>query len=256
MKRYELSHQKNIRDLGGLIGHDGKTIKYGLLYRGGLFDKVSDEDIEILKSFHLTDVVDFRSSDEYLERPDYHLEGVRHHNFPTFQSDLKKEEKKLDDGNLLWFIDKGNTGFTHLKKTYADVVDSLEGQEAYRKFFEVIMREHSVTYFHCSQGKDRAGIAAYLVEGVLGVSLDQIKEDYLLSNIAMEKRADKLLKSVKNKPFFDEDYHQSLIDVFSAKLEYLQMAIDVIDEKYGGVEKYVQDILKVDIDKLRKIYLE
>ena len=256
MKVYELSKQKNIRDLGGLVGHEGRTIKYGRLFRGGALNKVSEEDVEVLNSLKITDIVDFRSKDEFFHKPDHLLDGVTYHNFTTFEHEMKKEHIEHDDGNLLWFVDKGVTGFEHLRRTYIELVDTEEGQEAYRNLFKVLMADDKrVVYFHCSQGKDRVGIAAYLIESALGVSLDVIKEDYLLSNVAMEKRRDALVEGVKNKPFYNDQYHKDLLEVFSAKLEYLEEAIDLINNKYGGVISYLENILQVDIPKFRELYL-
>lgn len=257
MKVYELTYQKNIRDLGGLLTVDGKHIKSGRLFRGGALNKVTDEDVKVVDSFHLTDIVDFRSSDEFCTRPDYRFKGVTYHNFTTFEHEGKKEDKKYEDGNLLWFIDEGNDGFKHLQKTYKDLVISDEGIKAYQDFFKVLLEEENrVTYFHCSQGKDRAGLAAFYLEMALGVSLEDTKEDYLLSNVAMEKRVDILLNSVKDKSFYNKDYHQSLLDVFSAKIEYLDEAIKCMIEMSGSVIKYIENVLKVDIKKLKEIYLE
>ena len=257
MKIYEFSKQKNIRDLGGLVGYNNKTIKYGRLFRGGGLDKVSEEDIEVLNSLHITDVVDFRSKDEFNHRPDFRLENVTYHNFTTFEHEHKKEHIVHDDGNLLWFMDKEDTGFSHLLKTYKELVDTEEGQEAYRNLFKIMMQDDSrVVYFHCSQGKDRVGVAAYLIESALGVDFETIKEDYLLSNVAMDKRKHHLIEAVKDKPFYNEQYHNDLLEVFSAKLEYLYGAIEIINNKYGGVLPYLKNILNVDIEKFREMYLE
>ncbi|MBR0439717.1 MAG: tyrosine-protein phosphatase [Bacilli bacterium] len=256
MKIYELSKQKNIRDLGGLTGQDGKTIKYGRLFRGGAIYKMNQEDEIILKSLHITDIIDFRSKEEFLNHPEIQLEGVTYHNLPTFKEKKKSETDRMEDGNLLWFIDEGNDGYNHLKRTYADLIDTKEGQNAYRNFFKLLMQEDKVFYFHCSQGKDRAGIAAYLIESALGVSSIDIEQDYLLSNIAMEKRLDTLVEMVKDKPFYNPMYHQSLLDVFSAKKEYLYEAIDLLNNKYGGVISYLENVLNVDIKAFQKLYLE
>lgn len=256
MRCYELSKQKNIRDLGGLIGQEGKTIKYGRLFRGGAIYKMSQEDEIILKSLHITDIIDFRSKEEFLNHPEILLEGVTYHNLPTFKEKKKSETDRMEDGNLLWFIDEGNDGYNHLKRTYADLIDTKEGQNAYRSFFKLLMQEDKVFYFHCSQGKDRAGVAAYLIESALGVSNIDIEQDYLLSNIAMEKRLDTLVEMVKDKPFYNPMYHQSLLDVFSAKKEYLYEAIDLINNKYGGVISYLENVLNVDIKAFQKLYLE
>ena len=257
MEEYALTHQKNIRDLGGLSTKSGKAIKSGRLFRGGLLNKVSKEDIEIVDSFHLTDIVDFRSSDEYNERPDYRFKGVIFHNFSTFESDLKKEEQRQEDGNLLWFIDKGGNGHAHLAKTYRQLVDTPEGISAYKKFFDLLLSDDKrVVYFHCSQGKDRAGVAAFLIEIALGVSMEDAIDDYMLSNKVMKERVEKLIKYVENKPFFSEQYRQSMYDVFQAKKEYIQEVIDIVNNKYGGFDKYFKEVLELDVDKLKDIYLE
>lgn len=261
MKQYQLTFQKNIRDLGGLVGYQGKKIKYGKLFRGGALIKVKEEDVPIIESFHLTDVVDFRTSVEFEYRPDYRLEGVRYHNLSALKEEEhhkgNKEVQLNEDGNLLWFIKEGDNGFGHLKRTYDHFVTTEEGIKAFKDFFKLLeLPEDNVIYFHCSQGKDRAGFAAYLIETALGVSYEDAMEDYLLSNEAMEMRVDILLKSVEDKPFFNEEYRQSLFDVFSAKKEYLDSVINKMDELYGGTINFIKDFLEVDIDKLRDKYLE
>ena len=81
-------------------------------------------------------------------------------------------------------------------------------------------------------------------------------EDYLLSNVAMEKRRDILIEGVKDRPFFNEQYKKDLIEVFSAKIEYLEEAINTINSKYGGVISYLENVLNVDIKKIRSMYLQ
>lgn len=257
MRVYELSKQKNIRDLGGLVGYQGRKVKYGRLFRGGALNKVSDEDVEILKTLHITDIVDFRSKDEFQYRPDYWFEGVKYHNFTTFEHEHKKEDIQHDDGNLLWFMNQGDTGFNHLFRTYQELVDTEEGQTAFANLFKVLMSDNKrVVYYHCSQGKDRAGVASYLIESALGVSEDDKVEDYLLSNVAMEKRRGILIESVQGKPFFNEQYKKDLLEVFSAKIEYLENAINTINSKYGGVISYLENVLHVDVKKFREMFLE
>ena len=71
MKKIELSYQKNVRDLGGYVGFNGKKVKYGRVYRGGFLGRVSNDDIKKINELRLTDIVDFRSEVEYTDRPDY-----------------------------------------------------------------------------------------------------------------------------------------------------------------------------------------
>ena len=259
MKIYELSYQKNIRDIGGMVTKDGRYIKPNRLFRGGVLHRISEEDAEILKSFHLTDIVDFRSSDEFESIPDYPLDNVTMHNIPVLKKDTQEEVKKRikgADGNLLWFLGDHTSGFNHLVKVYSEFVTAEEGVNAFKKFFEIILQDDRVTYFHCSQGKDRTGFAAYLIEIALGVSEEDAMDDYLLSNVAMEARAEHLLKQVEYRPFYNEEYKKDLLDVFSTKKEYLQSAINAMNEHYGSPIKFMEEALGVDIDKLKQLYLD
>ena len=45
MKKIELSYQKNVRDLGGLVAFNGMKVKEGKIYRGGFLGRVSNDDI-------------------------------------------------------------------------------------------------------------------------------------------------------------------------------------------------------------------
>ena len=256
MKIYELSKQKNIRDLGGLIGFEGKTIRYGCFYRGGVLKKVSDDDLGILKSMHITDIVDFRGEEEFTNIPDIKLEGVRYHNLPAIEERVAKEDRNDEDGNLIWFVREGVSGLEHMKQQYRNLINDKKSQDAYRDFFKILMQDNVSVYFHCSQGKDRAGLAAFFIEVALGVHFDDIRNDYLLSNVAMREKLDRLIFGVKSKSFYNENYHQSLLDVFSAKLEYLYAAIEEMDNNYDGPLNYIQNVLGVDIDLFRKKYLE
>ena len=49
MKVYELSFQKNIRDIGGMVTKDGRHIKYGRLIRGSVLTKIDENDEQIIK---------------------------------------------------------------------------------------------------------------------------------------------------------------------------------------------------------------
>lgn len=255
MKTYVLTYQKNIRDLGGLEGYNGKHIKFGKFYRGGALHRLTKEDAEVVSSFNLTDVVDFRGEEEFVYQPDYHFDGVEYHNFPAIEERIKKEDRKNDDGNLLWFVGNKN-GFEHLKMQYRDLISMKKSQLAYRNFFKLLLKDNRSVYFHCSQGKDRAGLASYLIETILGVSEEEKIRDYLYTNVAMETKIVEVDEQMSSKPFYNEQYRQSLIDVFSAKEEYLEEAKDEMIKISGSILNYIKDILEVDIDKFREMYLE
>lgn len=255
MRVIELTFQKNARDLGGLTGYDGKKVKNNLIFRGGSLTHVSDEDVKKIRTLGITNIVDFRGPNEFSHKPDYPFENIKVSNFPTMTMKEDHANENHDDSNLLYFLDGSTDGNFHMKKLYKDSVSSKQGIKAYRQFFKMLNGKN-VVYFHCSQGKDRAGLAAYLVEKALGVSDEEAKKDYLFSNVAMNLKINHLIDLVKDKEFYSDEYRIALIDVFSAKLEYLDEAINEIKKSYKSIEEYVEKELGVDLDLFRKNYLE
>lgn len=45
----DISGVQNMRDLGGLTTTDGKTIKYGIIYRSAHFDSITEKGKEQIK---------------------------------------------------------------------------------------------------------------------------------------------------------------------------------------------------------------
>lgn len=260
MKKIELSYQKNVRDLGGLTGFNGKKVKEGRVFRGGFLGRVSKKDIDTINSLHLTDIIDFRSSVEYNDRPDYRFEGVTYHNFPVLSENIQngpQKKNEYEDSNLLWFLEGSTDGYGHMCKVYRESFTTESGNKAYKKFFEVLLQDDRRTvYFHCSQGKDRAGLAAYLFETALGVSQEEAVKDYLLTNEAMEPRLRQLKAMVRYKPFYNKDYDRAMDEVFAVNVDYLNAAVEAANKEYGSIMNYIKNVLCVNIDKLREFYLE
>ena len=257
MKVIDLSHQKNVRDLGGLVGHDGKKVKFGRIYRGGYLGRLSDKDIAIVETLNITDVIDFRGRDEFISRPDHPFKNMTFHNYPAMKNDVRKEDSITEDSNLLWFLPDEHQGFKHMYDLYPYILFSEIGLKAYTDFFNLLTsKPDGVFYFHCSQGKDRAGLAAYLLEIALGVNEEVAREDYLYSNIAMKEKIAILKEQLKDQSFYCPEYERSLEEVFSADIRYLDHAVEEVEKVFGSIEAYLVTALHVDINKLRELYLE
>ena len=72
----------------------------------------------------------------------------------------------------------------------------------------------------------------------------------------MKVKIKQLKAMLYKKPFYDKEYERALEEVFAADLEYLNTAINTINEQCGSVMNYLTNVLKVDVEKLRKYYLE
>ena len=188
MEIIKLETTFNTRDLSNFTTIDNRRIKENRLIRSGHLHNLNENDIQTLKEHNLKIVIDFRSEHEFINRGDVRIEGVTYLNFPALPKKELASTGKSSDSNLLDLVDKDNGGKKMLTETYRNLFLTKEGIEAYKNFFKVVTENlDGAVLWHCSQGKDRAGMAAYLLGYALGMSNEDLIKDYLYTNIAMEK---------------------------------------------------------------------
>ena len=149
----------NVRDLGGWKTSSGKSVKQGAIFRSGKFnydlsaDKtVTEQGIKAMKELGVKTEIDLRQVDN--GESGYITES-------PLGSDVKYVSVPLDSGgnNIL------------LNKEKLKLLFSVFGKE-----------ENYPIVFHCSIGTDRTGMLAFLINGLLGVSDEDLYRDFLFSN--------------------------------------------------------------------------
>lgn len=138
-----------MRDLGGWTGSAG-TVKYGLIYRSGHFDSITDTDKALL--------VDTLGIKEEIEL----------RNTGATVSSLGSSVKLLIAATSSYTADFKLT--TLMKSIFTDV------------FARAIAGDPLV--FHCSAGCDRTGTIAYMILALLGVSQNDIDHDYEITTMS------------------------------------------------------------------------
>lgn len=251
---------RNFRELGGYETLSGKKIKMHKLLRTGNLADLSPFDKQFLTDYGAKYDVDFRSKEEVDNQPDRVPDGVEYIYDPVFSEDLTNSSKSITDLDTQAHND-ADFGFNHMHYAYEDMIESEPAQKAYRKFFDVLL-ENTVdgesVIFHCTAGKDRTGFGALLALSALGVPLNTIKKDYLLTNITTKDFVDSMVEHARQNGK-NENVLQSIRDIQSVRSEYLDHAVKVLNDEYGGINNYLRDVMKLssaDIMKLRNIYLE
>ena len=252
----------NIRDLGGLTGADGRKIRAGKLFRGGNLNGASEGDILKLSSM-LDLVVDFRTEGEIAEKPDPVIPGVRNLHLPILETLTEgvTREKEADAHAFMKFMADPAAAFDYMKKTYEHIPKSEFASKQQKKLLEMLLEPHDRgVLWHCTAGKDRTGGFALVVEEILGVSREEIIDDYLLTNVGNRETVDALIAYFTKNPEVDKEKAvPALHAMFDANEEYLRAFYAETERLYGSVNGYLHEALGVDdgmIEALKERYLE
>ena len=258
-----LSTVFNARDLGGYALPGGRVVKKGLLLRGGDLFRLSDEELSILRDkYHLAKVFDFRTSMEIRSFPDREVPGAGNIWMPAFNEKSRKMEEWIlpreaynDLGN--WLVNNAKLSKVQdvARAMYPGLVLEDFTQMQYAGFLQNIVNTPSgAVYWHCSQGKDRTGIAAALVLTALGADRNLVMADYSISNEFYQEEVDYYCSLVST-----EDEREVIRTFIGVNPHYFGQALDLLEERYGSLMEFLTGPLclsKSDIEILRERYTE
>lgn len=254
-----LSKVANGRDLGAYIGFEGRPIKKQKLLRTGKLFKMPENDTDFLENYGLKKIVDFRTSAECQKEPDVVPSGVKYFHLAVHEEEKLGVPDQTKEKLKKTYIFDQYAGFKVMCHQYRKTVRSKQSQTAYHNFFEILANnEEGAVLFHCSEGKDRTGFAAYYLLHILGVDPYINRNDYLYSNYGLNDyraKVDKLALADGANQYIRTNI-QSLASVSH---EYLDSALILINNEYGGLDNYLKEYIGIDqtmIDRLRELYLE
>ena len=242
----------NFRDLGGYKTSDGKTVKWGKVYRSDNLHSLTDEDLKYMERLNLKSVVDFRSDEERNDEPDRLTPDMTPILLP-----IKFEPEGVTE-TLVRDLTFGDLDSSNLLRDF-NVILVKEFTEEYKEFFRYIVDNGGEPFvLHCTAGKDRAGFGSAMILTVLGVPREKIIEDYLLTNTYVSDHVDRKLLETELKTFFRAD-SDNLRKINFVEERYIQAAFDTIDSHWGGMDQYISEGLNLteeDIGKIRNYYLD
>ncbi len=251
---FSLIGVKNFRDMGGYTSSDGRVMRWGHIFRSGHLSDLTDECGMEMLARDIETVIDFRS-DREKERhmvhwpkswiPDYHSISIGGNAAAWIQELYAKlsqtyfPAQELRDQFLLAF------------RTIP-----LENKKGLKKFFTTLIDEHkgNAMLFHCTAGKDRTGIAAALLMHALNISKEQIMEDFLLTNKAvdLEESAEKIAVWLSRKAgrAIDASAVHPLVGV---EADFLEESYTTIRTEFGSIDNYLETELGLSTDRRQKL---
>ncbi len=142
----------NVRDMGGWKTTSGKTVRYEKLYRGPSIDNITNVGVDTIKKLGIKTEIDIRREDQKNQK-----EGT----------------------NMNWI-------FLETHAQYDRIFDhsyKTEVQRNYKEIFKLLADENNYPFYtHCQHGADRTGTFAFIVNGVLGVSYEDLTRDFEVSS--------------------------------------------------------------------------
>lgn len=226
----------NMRDMGGWTTTDGRKVKYGKIFRGGELHKglettLSNNDLTDFKAMGFAAELDLRNNDQVIN------------NVAPTSSAL---------GNNIPYIYLNQYMFTD---------DALQQDTAiYRKafnFFADNLRKENVIYFHCIWGADRTGALAMLLNGLLGVGVDQLYKDYELTSFSKAGLREKV--GLDSKLDYLEQYGGTLQEqIYRYLSEYVNVLSEnldfIIEQMLDGEPNSIREVIGNVHNQESKVY--
>lgn len=223
MKATELSIDGlvNIRDLGGMVTADGRTIRPGRVIRSDNPKALTDVGREqLLTEVAPRVVIDLRIPLEF-RREGYDLgPDVEIVNCPmTPQSGVNQEQ--IDAGMCDNLIDD------YLRQI------EVNGRYVAEALGVIADADRHPVVVHCTAGKDRTGIIVAMLLDILGVSHEHITADYHVTT----KNMAPVIERIRSAPVFQENGLAAAPDwIFASDPETMAGFLARMTETYGGAE--------------------
>lgn len=244
----------NFRDVSGYRNAEGKVLKANRIFRGAALNHLTDEDARYLRDeLGIKYILDYRDEMEAGAKQDVVCEGMEYIRISALKTSGQGRgfdfgellAKKMTAEHLVFIRDYLLDGYRHMPFD----------NPAYHKLFELLLRNDGNIYFHCSAGKDRTGISAFLIMMALDMSEEDAVAEYLKSNRSLEGFVQEFYKAHPVAP----EYRKYSDSVLYVTEENIRTSISAIREKYATYPEYLEKEYGMDARKramLKAIYCE
>ncbi|CAB1063080.1 Possible protein-tyrosine-phosphatase (EC [Olavius sp. associated proteobacterium Delta 1] len=251
-RRVPLQGSVNFRDLGGYETSDGRRVKWGQVFRSDNLGRLTDRDVSFVQRMGIRMVCDFRTPAEAKKLPDRFLPTGRgcylHLPIQHGEFDPAGTFERIKNGDIEWMTEEFMiTGYIKNIDNFAPVWSTLLQTLADGSRRPLV--------FHCTGGKDRAGVCAALILLSLGVPEKTVIYDHGLSNLYIAAVLEKIYEQIRS---HGVDPNQ-VAPYFTAPKNAILAAVRHIRQTYGSAADYLTDKAGVDekmIKQLKKDLLE
>jgi protein-tyrosine phosphatase len=231
----------------------GSKMKNNILFRCAKLSTLIDEDIKKIEDLNPHSIIDFRDPKEINKAPDNLSKDLlkKYVSLPISASTLSRmvDQKNID----------GDNKFTYekvMEESYKLYINNHK--HVWKEFIKILLKaNNNPIIFHCSAGKDRTGIASFIIQKLCDNPMELIFENYLLSNELLTINAATAEQTTASKKD-DQLITKVMLDTLSkVKKSYLISGINEIENQFESLENYIIQELgftDADIKDLKKLY--
>jgi protein-tyrosine phosphatase len=179
----ELDGPANFRDVGGYETDHGMLVRTGRVFRSDSLSFMSDADVRhVTEVLGLRSVIDLRAGNEVERFSHGPLETLESMPVQVWHVPIVDETRREHEGrdSDAW----ANGDVVPLADLYLMMLDRF-GHRFTAVLELIAAADHQPVVFHCAAGKDRTGLVAMLILGLLGVDPEIIAADYALTHERM-----------------------------------------------------------------------
>jgi protein-tyrosine phosphatase len=221
----------NFRDLGGYRTADGRSVRWGRVYRAGSLAELTDDDVTYLEQLGLRLSCDLRSPDEAERNPDRLPPGA-----VLVRRPIVAEVGRLR--RIVTLFRLRHRIQELLQNAYAIMLD--QNGAIFAKVIRLAADPANLPLVvHCTAGKDRTGLATALLLLALGVPEETVVADYTLSNRAFDVLAGRMRPEMER--LYALGFGETQLRPFLlAEARTLTGALAYLRRRYGSFEGYLR----------------
>lgn len=238
-----LENVRNFRDFGGYASRHGGRVKMGRLYRSGHHAEATPGDLAAMDALGIHVQADLR-------RPDEREKQKSRLRVPTVITNDGGRETEAPHMRFLTQVGvDADAADQWMVEYYEKAPFKAHHQALFRDWFVHLAEApgDAAGLVNCAAGKDRTGILCALTHHVLGVSEEDIRADYDLTNAAVDVNGRLPEAAAYFNEMLGKNYPADVFRPFmGVHLRYLDKAFGAILQRSGSVQAYLTDVLQVD----------
>ncbi|MEP6343868.1 MAG: tyrosine-protein phosphatase [Maricaulaceae bacterium] len=241
----------NFRDFGDYPVKAGGRVAAGRLFRSAHLNQLTGNDVARFKALNISTVIDMRYLPERQRQPNNLPEG----------RDITSLVFEAASGQAELSVAPHEAFLEHDLMTAQDAREYMLGSYTRRPndaAFQNLVRQSLLhladtgesALVHCAAGKDRTGTLVALIQSILGVELDAIIEDYMLTMTAIDVDGVLAMAAPQISKRYGRDYNPDMLyPIFSVSEDYLAQSLNAM----GDISSYLTNVIGISLGQINAI---